>query len=500
MWRSACRRGFAPEGGRSGSVPATRRTWIAFGLLAFLLVAACGNRLPREDIVAAARTGEDATADAGVRSGSGAADGPAGDGSSVGADASTGADADAAVGGGGTGGAGGGGGTSSAVDGGRTGGTPGGPVPGQAAQDATKTPVAIGNIGSYSGVVGKLLGPGEEMAQVWGKWINDQGGLDGHPVRMITADDQGDPAQARALAKQMVEEEGVIAFIGNMTPLTTSDYAQYLGEVGVPAIGGDLTQEAWHDTPILFPQGVSLRKLVFGMVNIAARRGHTQIGVIYCAEVQGCRGGNQYFQEGASQHPEAEYVYGGQVSLAQPNFTSECLEAQSNGVEIIGFAVPADLAKRVMRDCNAQGFDPAWISGGIAMNASVVESPHADGFLLNSMVFPWMLTDRGPTAEYGEAIARYRPDLTLGGASSHVWTSAKLLEAAVEQVGLSGEATAQDVLDGLYALPDGFDTNGLGGPMTFRPGEPPQWEDCYFFQTVEGDRWVAPRGLERECL
>lgn len=466
-------------------------------LLAVLLTAACGNRLPREEILAAATGGEGATsvdrAETGGRQagvGSAQGDGPTAPETGTVTDEET---TDGPVGTTGGGDRRSGSGPAQAEV------TSEGPSTQQTEGEADKPPVAIGNIGSYSGVVGQLLGPGEKMAQVWGRWINEQGGLDGHPVEMITGDDQGDPAQARALAKQMVEEQGVIAFIGNMTPLTTSDYAQYLGEVGVPAIGGDLTQEAWHDTPILFPQGISLRKLVFGMVNISVRRGHTQIGVIYCAEVQGCRGGNQYFQEGAERHPEAEYVYGGQVSLAQPNFTSECLEAQGNGVEIIGFAVPADLAKRVMRDCAAQGFEPAYISGGIAMNASVVESPHADGFLLNSMVFPWMVTDQGPTAEYGEAIREYQPDLTLGGASAHVWTSAKLLEAAAEG-NLGAEPTAQDVLDGLYGLPDGFDTNGLGGPMTFRRGEPAQWEDCYFFQTVEGDRWVAPRGLERECL
>src|SRR4051812_44217540 len=56
-------------------------------------------------------------------------------------------------------------------------------------QGAKASPVVIGNIGTYSGVVGAIYGSGQAAVQVFAKWANARGGLNGHPIQIITGDD-----------------------------------------------------------------------------------------------------------------------------------------------------------------------------------------------------------------------------------------------------------------------------------------------------------------------
>jgi branched-chain amino acid transport system substrate-binding protein len=44
-----------------------------------------------------------------------------------------------------------------------------------------------------------------EALQVWTASINARGGLNGHRVRLIVADDGGDPARSKALVQDAVE-------------------------------------------------------------------------------------------------------------------------------------------------------------------------------------------------------------------------------------------------------------------------------------------------------
>ena len=52
------------------------------------------------------------------------------------------------------------------------------------------------------------------MAQVVARYVNDNGGLNGHPVRVIVADDGGDPARALSLVRDLVENQSAVAFMG----------------------------------------------------------------------------------------------------------------------------------------------------------------------------------------------------------------------------------------------------------------------------------------------
>ena len=53
-------------------------------------------------------------------------------------------------------------------------------------------------------------------AEVYEQYINDNGGIAGRPLEVITCDDQGDPNEGANCARQAVEE-GVVAVVGSFT-------------------------------------------------------------------------------------------------------------------------------------------------------------------------------------------------------------------------------------------------------------------------------------------
>ena len=75
--------------------------------------------------------------------------------------------------------------------------------------------LVIGSVGTLSGPVGAAVGQVTTGVQVWVRFINERGGVRGHRVRLVTADDGGDPARHRAIVQDLVENRHVIALVGN---------------------------------------------------------------------------------------------------------------------------------------------------------------------------------------------------------------------------------------------------------------------------------------------
>jgi branched-chain amino acid transport system substrate-binding protein len=364
-----------------------------------------------------------------------------------------------------------------------------------ASPKAAGAPVGIGHIGTYSGVIGSLQAGGMRMAQIWAQSVNARGGLAGHPVRLVTADDGGDPARYLSITKDMVENQGVIAFAGNMAPLSINGGVKYLQEKKIPVVGGDLTNLAWFESPMLFAHGTWIIHTFWGAIRMAVEKGNTRVGLLYCAEAEICTKGQQYFEEGVKR-VGAQPVYKAQVSLAQPDFTAECLQAKNANVQ--AFIMGADDAtiSRVMKSCAQQGYRPQYASFAIAVTSRLQSDPNAEGFLAPQSTFPWMADDTPAAQEYQQAIKASGGSLTTSSTTSLVWSAGKLLEAASARLGAA--PSAADVLDGLYNLRDER-LGGLTYPLHYERDKPPVKQECYFSIQVKGGKWTAPQGSKLQC-
>jgi branched-chain amino acid transport system substrate-binding protein len=92
-----------------------------------------------------------------------------------------------------------------------------------AAQDA----YVIGVTGAMTGPQAGILAPVVEMAGAYVNHINGRGGINGKPVRLIVADDQGEPSRAAANAKKLLSQDKVVLLLNTSV---SSTYAPVLAE------------------------------------------------------------------------------------------------------------------------------------------------------------------------------------------------------------------------------------------------------------------------------
>ncbi len=202
-----------------------RTRTVATGLVALLVLTACGTRLPDEAFVE--KSDETLTEGESAADDGGSLDG----GTADGADGST----ETTVAGGTTTGGGDGGAT-----GGGDGGTGGVAVVGgpNTASDTgiTATTITLGNITAESGFLGDAFAPAVRGLRAWVQATNAKGGIRGRQIILKTCDDQENRSRVLQCARKLVEEDKVFALVATNTR-AMGGAANYLQEKGIPVIG-----------------------------------------------------------------------------------------------------------------------------------------------------------------------------------------------------------------------------------------------------------------------
>jgi branched-chain amino acid transport system substrate-binding protein len=450
----------------------------AIGLLVCLAVAAgCGTKLDHTEIV------ESAT---GTRVGTGTAAGPSVEGSTDGAVGSVNSGTSGSSGSEGAvpGAAG-----PQSQPGARA--TTGGGASGSP-QAATGSEVVIGSVGTFSGVIGSFTAGAREAMLAWAQSVNGRGGLNGHPVRLLVADDGGDPARAQSIVRDMVERQGAIAFVGNQVVLTVSGVTAYLEGKGIPFIGGDLTTPTWTASPVLFPQGTDVDSVGAASLSELAKAGYTKIAVLFCTESPGCRRGGPL----SNYPPNADVVYTADVSIAQPDYTGECIQAKNAGAQAMFLGLDGNSVHRVARSCAQQGYKPGYGTSTISVLPDLAADPNLEGLIAPTPNAPWFLTDTPALKQYAAAMAQYAPKVPLSAITSAQWASGILLERAAAK--LSAKPTSAELLAALGAIRNET-LGGLAPPLSFAAGRPSPRVPCYFVVRVKGGQWIAPKGSTPSC-
>jgi branched-chain amino acid transport system substrate-binding protein len=355
----------------------------------------------------------------------------------------------------------------------------------------------LGHIGDYSGVVGTLTRGGTTAVQMVARHINDNGGLNGHPVQVVVADAGGDPARALSLVREMVETKGVIAFLGNIMVLSANGPREYLEQRKIPVIGGDGLLAVWFESPMYFPTSLSMPYFSLGALQSLVALNTRKVAVTYCAETQVCKVWRDVAVANA-QRLGAEIVYEAQVSLAQPDFTAECIQSQRRGANAVMSGVDGPSTSRFARACAQQGFRPQYVSASLAIIESIAKDPNLDGMVAVVGNFPYMADDLPAVREYQAALKRYAPNLASSPTTATVWTAGALLRAVGRQLP-SGAVRTADFFPGLYAIKHNT-LGGLVGPLTFSEGKPAAEVRCVFSIKIQGGRFVAPNGSRQACL
>ena len=103
-------------------------------------------------------------------------------------------------------------------------------------------PIKLGAFFDLTGAGSAIGTPTKLVAEMVVKKINGEGGINGRPLQLVIADDEGDPTKAAIIAKRFIESDKVTAIIGPTRTDTGMAAKPTIEQMKVPTfmcVGGD---------------------------------------------------------------------------------------------------------------------------------------------------------------------------------------------------------------------------------------------------------------------
>jgi branched-chain amino acid transport system substrate-binding protein len=100
---------------------------------------------------------------------------------------------------------------------------------------ATDSQILIGQTNPYSGPLSSYSTQGRVQAAFY-TMINEQGGVDGRKIKLISLDDGYQPPRTVEQTRKLVEDDQVVAIVGSMGTPTNTAIVKYMNAKKVPHI------------------------------------------------------------------------------------------------------------------------------------------------------------------------------------------------------------------------------------------------------------------------
>jgi branched-chain amino acid transport system substrate-binding protein len=362
-------------------------------------------------------------------------------------------------------------------------------------------PIVVGSIGSYSGPEAASLGATDATIRAWQDYTNATGGINGHPVKVITQDDQGNPALAAQLVKQLVEQDHIQALVGS-TSTVTEAFQKYLLAKRVPIIGSAEFQQDYTTNPMFFATGTQAVMFDYGLLVEAKAAGVKSVGVLPCAEVAACSLGAKLIG-GLSQIVGISVPYVQQITVSQPSYQAQCLAAKSKGVDGLVIVENAATVLNAANQCNQQGYKPRELNVSATTGQSWEHQPAMEG-TITTQSNPVLADTSIPALQtFHQALAKYAPGVSTGPQyneiDASVWAGGQAFKLAAKRAKLTPTSTPADVLRGLYTFKNET-VGGLTPPLTYTPGKP-AFVTCWFPQEIKNGGFASlTAGAKPHCI
>jgi branched-chain amino acid transport system substrate-binding protein len=370
----------------------------------------------------------------------------------------------------------------------------GSPSAGSGASSATRSTLVFGSIGSYSGLFGAVEAGVKYGLSAWVSMQNARGGLDGHPIKLIIGDDQADPATGLVVEKRMIENDHILALVGDINEFGLDQYADYAKSKGVPLIGGDGVGARWFTDPNLFPAIAPATGAMEAGLQYFLSQGATRLGMAYCLEVAKMCG---YLNDVVVKTTVGKHIVDDeQVSLVAPSYTSQCLRMQADKVEAIYLLMDTAGAARLVQNCATQGYKPKIMVLGLDATPEFPKVDAMQGAFVPGSTVPLSERQVPAVAEYHAAMDKYAPGIGDSGTAGLGWADGLVLGRAGAH--LPDHPTAADFEANLWKM-NNDDLGGFTTPLTFPKDKPAVPTSCMFIWGVKDHKFFAPQGTKALC-
>jgi branched-chain amino acid transport system substrate-binding protein len=312
---------------------------------------------------------------------------------------------------------------------------------------------------------------------------------------MILADTGGAAANAQAIAQRCVGQERAVAIFNEYTFGELDGALPYLTSKNVPVIGTiGAAISTDHHVMVFNPMNGADVGNAWGFLNtILAQTDKRKLAILYCQEAATCAQQVTSFNR-LLPYQGLQTVYKAQVSLVQPDYTAQLLQAKNAGAEVMVLLLDSASVGRVARNAAQQNYSPVLAgSYNLGIQATLDQGPILDGLLLASRTPAYSTSPL--LKDYRDAMARYQPGKPLGDVGAGAFVVGALLEKYASTFFMKKTVTSADLLDLLYSLRN-EKLGGLLPGITFaRSDDRTQTNRCIAPVRLENGSFVQRAGF-----
>ena len=365
---------------------------------------------------------------------------------------------------------------------------------------ATGSPLVVGLICSCSGnpLANNLS---ERVYQAFVSWANDNGGIEGHPIQLITENDNFVPATSISEVHTLVADHIVALVDESQFDIT---WASYIQSTGIPVIGAQTASEPFFQNPDFFAEAMTEDALFTAVISTGKSQGAKTIGELYCAESVICQQGIAPFKA-AGQALGVSVPLFASISATAPSYASQCIAAQQAHVDALYVADASTVIARVAQNCTQQGYKPMYLIDGESLSPFLPTTPGISENLAAPVPgLPYFATDQPVVKTMVDALNKYAPGLqsdpNYNEVVSEAWPAGIMLQAAAKAGGLTSSTTPTATLlqNGLHSF-NGETLGGWAPPLTFKAGQPNPVH-CWFVSALKNGVYSMPQGQTPQCM
>lgn len=297
--------------------------------------------------------------------------------------------------------------------------------------------------------------------------VNEEGGIHGRQIKYFIRDDQYNPAQTKAVCKELVERKGIFAFVGGVGGACGMAVKDYLAENKVIWVAPStaIKEYVFPPNPYLFAvyplyedEASILTKYVVETLKVK------KIGFFYQNDTYGQNGLDGCKQRLATY--KIDLVAEIPVEPGEKDLTSQMLKFKDSGAEVVIMWVNPTTAAISLKTCATINYKPQWVSSNTLSDYPLMNSITGglwEGVITGAFGLP-PNSDNPLMVKYREAAKKYAPEERWGTFFLAGTLYAEPLVEALKNVGpnLSTEAC----LDALNSIKN---FQGIGPMINFSP-------------------------------
>jgi len=346
---------------------------------------------------------------------------------------------------------------------------------GQAQQGVTDTEVVFGNWGPQSGPAA-AWGTVTTAIDAYFRYINDQGGIHGRKLVLASRDDGYDPARTVAAVRELIDREGVFAFVGGVGTANGLAALPLIQRAGVPWVGPASGSEQFAEQSggLVYASFTDYTVEAALMTRHAVQElGSTNIAIFYQNDGYGQAGLRGLEDEVARLRAQGyDVTVGDKVSYERgtTNLGVQALRLRGSGANTVLLFSDPTAAATLVNEFQRLDFAPQMLATVTLLDPSLMALPAMQGALFSVFLrLPSVIVGEGngdPIADqlYRDVIVAYAPEIARD--PFRALAGIAFAQPAIEALKAAGpDLTRESFLAALQAI-DGFD-DGLYANLSF---------------------------------